>query len=263
MPRAAVRAYASLFLGRTERELLLLDGGGGEGAPPDGGSTAAAARPDTSPLLLALADPSSPFHAALAAFPLRVAYANCCNDPLVPFESAALLPDAPPPPIHPTALFGPPRVVWDSARDGDLPPGDAARGGGRRREHPALPLAREVGARLGLLPWRRVGVAVPGVLPAAHCAVVAHRGSALHAALFAHGEPLGRHQAEAVLGRVVEEAAPAAAAAEGVFCAAAVVAPEAAGDTATTGAIAGRTAVAVVDGNAGQEQEPAAAATMG
>lgn len=135
----------------------------------------------------------------------------------MPFETAALLPDGPLPAGAPSPLFGEPRVVSDSVSASGGGSGEATGDLRRRQEDggarstgggaPTLALAREMAAPLASLPWRRVAVAVPGLLPTAHCSVTAHRGTPLNAWLYRHGEPLVRHQAEAVM--VLVEAAPA------------------------------------------------------
>lgn len=235
-----MRAYARLFLDETERELLLLDGDSSAEGVVVGEGEAALARP----VMRSLAAPSSCYIAALGAFASRVCFANACNDLLVPFETAAILPDSRPPAAPP---FGAPRVLHDTRHDSrhvqdvpvtsftaesvpaPIPPASAPAADAERRhgdgatgstpptrarpEHPSLALMREMAATLDVLGWRRVAVAFPGLLPIAHCAITAHRGSALSTLMYRHGEPLVRHQMEAILGNGVassssSEAAP-------------------------------------------------------
>jgi hypothetical protein len=63
-------------MGATTKQILLLDS-------------------EEDPLLLQMADPSSPYVLALGSFRTRCAYANATNDFLVAYETASLDPDAP------------------------------------------------------------------------------------------------------------------------------------------------------------------------
>lgn len=208
---SSVRQLGGSLMGTTTKQLLLLD-------------------TDTcpAPLLVQMADPSSDFVEALAAFRTRCAYANATNDFLVAYETASLDPDAA------EALrrrkSGMPHEAknnnngWGDSSDGKSSHGGWAGGVGgfsgsarivderrvkaeskdgflkasssKTSSGDSQRVQRVIAAGLRTLEWYHVDVEFPGVAPLAHNKICALQRDPVTRWLFSDGEFVVEHQAE-------------------------------------------------------------------